>query len=167
MGQVTPKVAVADLRGLFFRISTSGFGFPETQIRVLACTARRVAAPELVGLIEMFDREWNPSVILFETNGAFRGIKDLLARHTRFGPKLKAVTQTTDKMARVAAFSVAVENGSFLLKGNNRRPPAPHPTQRELWEEMITFPYADRDDLVDAAAMGTAYLLDRREPRVW
>ena len=147
--------------------TTSPPHHPATQIRVLACIARRVAAPELVGLIEMFDRQWNPSLILFETNGAFRGIKDLLARHTRFGPKLKGITQSTDKMSRVAALSVAVENGSFLLKGHNRRPPAPHPTQRELWEEMVTFPYADRDDLVDAAAMGCAWLLDRREPRVW
>jgi phage terminase large subunit-like protein len=133
---------------------------------VLACTARRVAAPELVGLIDAFDREWNPSVILFETNGAFRGIRDLLARHAGFGPKLRGVTQTADKSARVAALSVVVENGGFRLRGNNRRPPAAHPTQRELWEEMTAFPFADRDDLVDAA-MGTAYLLDRREPRVW
>ena len=106
-------------------------------------------------------------MILFETNGAFRGIRDLLARHTRFGPKLRGITQTTDKMARVAALSVVVENGGLLLKSNNRRPPAADPRQRELREEMVSFPYADRDDLVDAAAMGTAYLLDRREPRVW
>ena len=136
-----------------------------TEIRVLACTARRVATPELVGLIEEFDRVWNPSVILFETNGAFRGIRDLLVHHTRFGPKLKSVTQTADKAARVAALSVV--NGRFRLKGNDRRPPGPHAAQRELWEEMVTFPFADRDDLVDAAAMGCAWLLDRREPRVW
>ena len=30
---------------------------------------------------------------------------------------------------------------------------------------MITFPFGEHDDLLDAAAMGTAYLLNRREPR--
>ena len=64
----------------------------------------------------------------------------------------------------MAAFSVAVENGAFRLKGNATAPDEP---QRELYEEMITFPYADRDDLADAAATGYAYLLDRKEPRAW
>ena len=136
------------------------------EIHVLAATARRVPAPELVALIDAFDRQWNPSVILFETNAAFLGLKDLLARHTRFGPKLKGIAQTADKAARVAAFSVAVENGAFRLKGNDTAD-APTESQRELFEEMITFPYADRDVLLDAAATGCAYLLDRREPRVW
>jgi hypothetical protein len=47
---------------------------------VLSATARRVSAPELMALIDAFDREWNPAVILFETNAAFLGIRDLLAR---------------------------------------------------------------------------------------
>src|SRR5207248_10006111 len=89
-----------------------------TEVRVLACAARRVAAPELVNLIDAFDRQWNPAVILFESNAAFLGLKDLLARHARFGPKLKGVTQSADKAARVAAFSVAVENGGFRLQGD-------------------------------------------------
>ncbi len=89
------------------------------QVRVLAAVARRVPTPELVNLIDEFDRQWNPAVILFETNAAFRGIKDLLTIQTRFGAKLKGVTQTADKAARVAAFSVAVENGAFRLKGDD------------------------------------------------
>jgi hypothetical protein len=32
---------------------------------------------------------------------------------------------------------------------------------------MTTFPFGEHDDLLDAAATGTAHLLDRREPRVW
>jgi predicted phage terminase large subunit-like protein len=133
-------------------------------IHVLEATARRVAAPDLVALIDDFDRRWNPSVILFETNAAFLGIKDLLVRQARFGPRIKGVTQSKDKAARVAAFSVAVENGSFRLKCDGANVDA---GQRPLLDEMISFPFGEHDDLLDAAATGTAHLLDRREPRIW
>ncbi|MBY0459175.1 MAG: hypothetical protein K2V38_17710, partial [Gemmataceae bacterium] len=134
------------------------------EVRVLSATARRVPTPDLVNLIDAIDREWNPAVILFETNAAFLGIRDLLARHTRFGPKLKGITQSADKGARVSAFSVAVENGAFRLKGAGG---VVDGGQRELFEQMTTFPFAEHDDLLDAAATGCAFLLDRREPRVW
>jgi phage terminase large subunit-like protein len=134
------------------------------EVRVLAATARRVPAPELVALIDALDREWNPAVILFETNAAFLGVKDLLARHARFGPKLKGVPQAASKEARAAALGVVVENGGFRLKGTAG---GIDPAQRELFDEMTTFPFGERDDLLDAAAAGCAYLLDRREPRVW
>src|SRR5438034_9820024 len=87
-------------------------------IHVLEATARRLSAPDLVMLIDDFDRRWNPGVVLFESNAAFLGIKDLLVRHANFGPRVKGITQSSDKAARVAAFSVAVENGSFRLKGD-------------------------------------------------
>jgi phage terminase large subunit-like protein len=137
----------------------------EGTIQVLEATARRVTAPDLVGLIDDFDHRWHPDVILFESNAAFPGVKDLLVRHARFGPRVKGVTQARDKGSRAAGFGVSVENGSFRLKGDGAG--GIDPGQRELFAEMTTFPCGEHDDLLDAAATGTAYLLDRREPRVW
>lgn len=162
---VDPAVSVsarADRSGLVLLGRTPGPCAP--QIHVLAAVARRVAAPDLKALIDQFDRRYNPAVILFESNAAFRGLKDTFAADARFGPKLKSVTQSVDKGARVAAFSVAVESGAFRLHGEGGVVDA---AQRELYDEMTTFPFGEHDDLLDAAATGAAYLLDRREPRVW
>ena len=134
------------------------------EIHVLETVARRVAAPELLTLIDQADERHRPDVIVFEANAAFAGLRDLLLRHARFGPKIKSVTQTKDKLSRVHAFSVPVENGSFRLKGRGGHVDA---SQQELWDEMTVFPAGEHDDLLDAAAMGTAWLLERREPRVW
>lgn len=43
----------------------------------------------------------------------------------------------------------------------------PHGGQQELFDELTTFPFGAHDDLLDAAATGAAYLLDRPDPRVW
>ncbi|MDW8242463.1 MAG: hypothetical protein RMJ88_04555 [Thermogemmata sp.] len=135
------------------------------EIRVLACTARRVDTPQLVLLLQSWYQQWQPAVVLFESNAAFAGLRDLLARHTLFGSRLKSVVQTADKYSRLAAFSVMVENGVFRLQGDGQG--QPHPAQRELYDEMTIFPCGEHDDLLDAAAMGCAYLLERREPRCW
>jgi phage terminase large subunit-like protein len=134
------------------------------EVRVLACAARRAAAPDLVALIDAYDREYNPALILFESNAAFLGLKAMFAQQAPFGAKVKGVTQSAEKGSRVAAFSVAVENGAFRLKGEAGAVDA---AQGELFDEMTTFPFGEHDDLLDAAATGTAHLLDRREPRAW
>ena len=135
------------------------------EVRCLEALARRVAVPELVQLIDDADRRWHPDVILFEANAAFGAVRDLLVRHARFGPKVRGVTQSKDKLSRVHAFSVTVENGSFRLRGDG--PGQVHPGQQALFDEMTTFPFGEHDDLLDAAATGTAHLLERPEPRVW
>jgi predicted phage terminase large subunit-like protein len=137
----------------------------DNQIRCLEATARRVPAPELVQLIDEADRRWRPEAILFESNAAFAAVRDLLIRHTRFGPKIKSVVQTRDKAARVSAFSLPVENGTFRLKGDGAG--GVDAGQQTLFDEMTTFPAGEHDDLVDAAAFGTDYLINKPEPRAW
>jgi predicted phage terminase large subunit-like protein len=136
----------------------------DKQIRCREAKAVRLLAPDLLVLIEQMERRWNPEAILFESNAGFKGMKDLLVRHASFGPKVKGITQSGNKGSRVIAFSIAVENGSFLLMGKGGVVDA---SQRELFDEMTLFPTGEHDDLLDAAAMGTEYLLATREPRIW
>ena len=72
-----------------------------------------------MSLIAAMDRTWSPAVIVFETNGAFRGIADLMTRQASFGPKVREVYQSKDKGSRVAAFSVPVANGSVPPEGQS------------------------------------------------
>ncbi len=167
------------------------------EICCLDAIACRVRLPELVQRLEALDRRWDPQVILFESNAAFAGIRDLLTRQARFGGKIKEIVQSRSKAIRVEAFSVPVQNGVFRLKGARSRPlpqPLPEagrgenhsyspprfgeglgegffhcvdPSQQALFDEMILFPVGEHDDLLDAAAMGTEYLLNTREPRIW
>jgi phage terminase large subunit-like protein len=124
----------------------------------LAAAARRVSAPDLVAWIASVDEVWKPREIVFESNGAFDAVRELLVRHAAFGPRVVGVSQSRSKLARFSAFSVCVQNGTFRL----------HDTQNALFEEMTSYPFGERDDLLDAAATGTARLLhERPQPRLW
>jgi predicted phage terminase large subunit-like protein len=136
----------------------------DRKIHCREAKAVRLLAPDLMQWIDQMDRHWRPEAILFESNAGFKGIKDLLVRYASFGPKVKGIDQSSSKASRVMAFSIAVENGSFLLKGKHGVVDA---SQQELFDEMTLFPTGGHDDLLDAAAMGTEYLLATREPRVW
>jgi predicted phage terminase large subunit-like protein len=134
-------------------------------IHCLEAFARQVCVPALIDLIDGADQRWQPEVIAFESNAAFEGLRELLVRQTRFGPKIKGVSHSKNKASRVAAFSVPVENGRFQLRGQDGG--SVDASQQALYDELVTFPYGEHDDLLDAAAMGTAYLLERPEPRIW
>src|SRR5262249_21558177 len=135
------------------------------EIRCLQAIARRIAVPDLVNLIGTVDQIWRPEVIVFEGNAGFRGVTDLMTRHASYGPKVKMVVQSANKAWRVSAFSVAVQNGSFRLMGDGRG--GVDSSQQALFEEMTTFPVGEHDDMLDAAAMGTAFLVGQKEPRVF
>lgn len=132
-------------------------------VHCLEAVARRVTAPQLAELISEADRRWQPGVILLESNAGFGGLRDLFIAQAPFGAKIRSINQVQDKGARVRLFSVPVENGYFRLHGDGQQVA---PGQQELFDEMIAFPVGEHDDLLDAAAFGTAYLLQQNEPRI-
>jgi phage terminase large subunit-like protein len=136
-------------------------GKTDHTIRCLDAVACRVNTPDMIDMIGALDAHWNPTTIVFESNGAFQGIFEMMVRQSPFGAKLRAMTAHQSKQSRVQVLGCAVRNGLFLLKSDGVTG-----GQRELLDEMIAFPNGERDDLVDAAAMGTAFLTMQREPRV-
>jgi predicted phage terminase large subunit-like protein len=137
---------------------------PSLEVHCLSAIGRRISAGELGDLIADADRRWQPQRILFEANGAFQSLCEQFQRDRRFGFKVQGVTQSQNKRARIHAFSVNVQDGSFRLKAGEN---GVAPEQQELLDEMLTFPAGAHDDLLDAAATGTRYLLNVHEPRMW
>ncbi len=86
------------------------------------------------------------------------------AFNSDFGGKLVKVDQHASKESRVQALSVHVEQARFLLEGAGG---IAAPGQQALYDEMTTFPVGEHDDLIDAAAMGVQFLMNRPSPRVW
>lgn len=137
-----------------------------SEVHCLEAIAHRVSAGDLLTLIDQADQRWQPDVIVFESNAAFEAVRQLLMRTARFGPKVQPWVQTRSKKARILAFAVAVQNGTFRLQGDGQGNVVAG--QQALWEEMLSFPRGVHDDLLDAAATGTAYLLGPgNAPRVW
>ena len=78
-------------------------------------------------------------------------------RMRRIGVLMHVGPENPEGRARFAAFAVRVQSGCFRY----------HPSQRDLWGEMTSYPFGDTNDLLDAAAMGTEQILAYREPRIW
>jgi predicted phage terminase large subunit-like protein len=126
-------------------------------VLVMQAVARRVSAPHLIEWIEQWNTQYEPDMIVMESNAAFAGLRDVMQRHTSFGHKLTGRAATKHKADRIAALSVSVQNGTVLF----------HRNQTELIDELLTFPNAAHDDLADACAAAVEWLLNTREPRAW
>jgi predicted phage terminase large subunit-like protein len=149
----------ADASALVVLVQGGDYG-----IRCVEAQAVRVRFPQLIERISLVERRWNPDIILLEANAAFQGLADLLTAQTAWGGKVQPVKQSADKFTRFRIFSTAVHNGTFRLRGLGS---LVDPSQKELWDEMTQFPHGEHDDLLDAAAMGTAWLLSPfRIPRL-
>ncbi|CAN5511769.1 hypothetical protein BH11PLA2_BH11PLA2_08990 [soil metagenome] len=135
-------------------------GKSDSTVYCLAAMAKRVSMSGLIELIAIMNDAWHPNTIVFESNGAFDAVRELLVRHASFGSKVIGVKQSKSKLMRATALSVSVQAGTFLLKNDD--------SQRDLFEEMTSFPFGEHDDLLDAAGTGVNYLLSAKpEPRVW
>jgi len=73
----------------------------------------------------------------------------LIARHVRLNTRfaVKEIATRTNKHARLSILATHFENGRVLLRGNGSN--AVHESQRDLYDQLITFPSADHDDLCD------------------
>jgi predicted phage terminase large subunit-like protein len=136
----------------------------DRKVHCLQAQAFRVEMHALINHIRDFDRRWQPQTILVETNSAFEIVKQNLQREQPFGYKVQGVKQTSSKASRIAMFGSQIQAASCLLQGIDAA--TVDPAQQQLFDQMIAFPAGDHDDLVDAAAMGTEYLLSQREPGI-
>jgi predicted phage terminase large subunit-like protein len=156
---VDPAVSTRDTAD---RSALVVLGKAEGTVYGLDALAGRWTAPELARAIGAMDRRWKPDRIVFETNAAFLGVKDLLARGEPYGHKLTSQTHHTSKESRFQALAVLFHNGRVKLQ---RGPAGPAPAQHELWEELTTIPHARHDDLADALALGAEFLFRTKSPQ--
>ena len=93
---------------------------------------------------------------------------------TKPGTRNPALKNTASKLPKVICanppqgrlrFTRRFLNPNLRLRGLD--PTHVHASQQALFDEMTAFPFGEHDDLLDAAATGTAYLLDWVEPRMW
>jgi predicted phage terminase large subunit-like protein len=131
---------------------------------IVQTVAQRWRTPAMIEALAAWDRHWQPEAILFESNAAFAGIRDVMVQRTTFGSRVQGITHSRSKSARIAALSVAVQNGSVRLLGTTGQC---HPSQRELYEQLTQYPFASHDDLADACATAVEHLLRHHDPRVW
>ncbi len=136
----------------------------QRMVIILAATAQRWRTPAMIEALGQWDQHWQPDAILFESNAAFAGIRDVMTQRTRFGSRVVGKPQTRSKASRIAALSVAIQNGSVRLLGQGQQCQA---DQRELFEQLTQYPFASHDDLADACATAVEHLLKQQEPRVW
>ena len=108
------RVAVAGATGVLGRSAMPALRAAGHEVRGFS---RSGGGGDLAAL-DVFDREallglaadWRPEAILFESQGPFLALKDLLVAHCTFGAKVHAVQHSRDKAERIRAFGVHVEN---------------------------------------------------------
>ncbi|MGL4419210.1 MAG: hypothetical protein ACRCZF_00970, partial [Gemmataceae bacterium] len=76
----------------------------------------QVTAPDLIRQIEILNQRWNPDCIVYESNGGFAALGQILASIPSIQTRLVQVHQSKTKQARVNALATFVENGTFRIR---------------------------------------------------
>lgn len=103
-------------------------------------TALRLEYPALKRQIIALAKQHNPEAILIEDKASGQSLLQDLRKETDL--KLIAIMPTQDKLTRLAQVSVMVESGRVLL-------PKKAPWLEEFLSELLGFPAAAHDDMVD------------------
>ena len=115
----------------------------------------RLEFPDLKRKALELYQQWNPSKVLIEDTASGQS----LLQELRTAIPIEGVKPEGDKMARAASVTPMVEGGQFwLLEGA--------PWLEEYLEEMVGFPGAANDDLVDATVQALSHLRQPQEPHI-
>jgi predicted phage terminase large subunit-like protein len=130
---------------------------------VLHAFARRLRPALLSAMIDECDAGRRSDIILFEANGAFAAVFDMLRQEPRLAGRLQSHTAVDNKESRLTALGVQFERGRVRLKGRD----AVDADQQELWDELTAFPHGDHDDLADALASALRWFTRHPPIRIW
>lgn len=107
----------------------------------------RLALPQLVTRVVGIAREWGASFVLVEGVAGFRGYADAIRAIVGNTLRVHVPKLVGDKWVRAQPMAAAVASGAVRI-----------PDSRPAWarpfvDELLAFPSAPHDDMVDSAAM--------------
>jgi len=130
---------------------------PTNTLLVLDCERVRMEGPDQVPLIRASWEKWRHSFIAIESVG-YQLTLIQAARRTGL-PIHEIKRDSRDKIARASFLQARMESGAIWF-------PESAPWMNDLEAELLAFPEAAHDDIVDTLSDGASQLLHLRQPRI-
>jgi predicted phage terminase large subunit-like protein len=139
---MTVDLATSERESADYTVCALGVVTPDNDLLVEEVFRARVPGHELVSTIEAKYRAWKPDALSVESRGFQLSVVQMLARR---GLPVRRLEAKGDKLARALPLAARFESGNvYFRKG------APFLTYTE--PELLGFPNATHDDVVDALA---------------